>query len=413
MIIGDILPTLDLNDNLNILDVGAFGRKGWNGSQSIVDKFYDTSTITAVSYENLIPKEYDKINHIKGDWFDTKLTETYDLIFFDLGWKGQLKMIETQLKDKIDNLLNEDGYLIFYMFRNSNYTGSQHIQRNLNQFWNCNQLNNSAIYKTINKLNPNYKIHSIHEEPNRGYITWIVLKKKTMKGFEWGWMHDENNRMRNLIEKEFFSGEVDIYQKYFRVEENETVLDLGSSIGPFPYTIQSKKPKHIYCVEASEIQFDTLLKNTEELNVTCINKAIYHEDGDTLMQQVYGEPDGLGDVPTFVTPRPVQGIKFTTLIEQYGIDKLDFIKTDCEGGEYDVFNSENIWWIKDNVKKVAGEFHLSNPELKEKFRAFRDTYLRLFPNHRIEAVCGTDIKWDLWNEHFIEYYNECIIYLEI
>jgi hypothetical protein len=23
-----------------------------------------------------------------------------------------------------------------------------------------------------------------------------------------------------------------------------------------------------------------------------------------------------------------------------------------------------------------------------------------------------DIKWDLWNDHFIEYYNEVIVYID-
>jgi hypothetical protein len=27
-------------------------------------------------------------------------------------------------------------------------------------------------------------------------------------------------------------------------------------------------------------------------------------------------------------------------------------------------------------------------------------------------VDGVNIKWDLWNDHFIEYYNEIIIYID-
>ena len=233
-----------------------------------------------------------------------------------------------------------------------------------------------------------------------------------MNDFNWGWMSAPNNRMRRLIEEEFFTSDTNIYEKLFEVEEGDVVLDLGASIGPFPYVIKDKKPSKVFCVEASYSQFPTLQKNTKEDNIICINKAIWHEDSPTNMEQVYGEPDSDGEVPTFLNPQWVDGIKFSTLIENYNIDRIDFLKTDCEGGEYDVFNSENIWWIKDNMKKIAGEWHLSNPQLKEKFRAFRDTYLRLFPNHQIYSVDGVDIKWDLWNEHFIEYYNEVIVYIE-
>jgi FkbM family methyltransferase len=44
-------------------------------------------------------------------------------------------------------------------------------------------------------------------------------------------------------------------------------------------------------------------------------------------------------------------ITFKTFIDLYNIEKIDFLKIDCEGGEYDVFNLENFEWVKNNVKK--------------------------------------------------------------
>jgi hypothetical protein len=108
----------------------------------------------------------------------------------------------------------------------------------------------------------------------------------------------------------------------------------------------------------------------------------------------------------------METLKFDTFLDLYSIDKIDFLKTDCEGGEYDIFNEENKKFILDNVKKIAGEWHLGNYELKEKFRKFRDTYLTKFDNFNIFSVDGHHIKWDLWNEHFIEYYTEVIINID-
>ena len=235
-----------------------------------------------------------------------------------------------------------------------------------------------------------------------------------MNKFNWGpHMANENNQMRKLLSKEFFSEDVNIYQKYFKVKENDVVMDLGASIGPFTYNILPQRPKLVYCVEASKEQLPTLLKNTDYYqNCITINKAIHSKDENVFMQQVYGEADNNNDVPTFTTPKLVEGIRFETLVKEYNINTIDFLKTDCEGGEYDVFNFENRWWIRDNVRYIAGEFHLSSPELKEKFRKFRDSYLKIFSNFKVEAVCGTDIKWDLWNESFIQKYNEVIIYID-
>jgi hypothetical protein len=49
---------------------------------------------------------------------------------------------------------------------------------------------------------------------------------------------------------------------------------------------------------------------------------------------------------------------------------------------------------------------------KCKFRWFRDNIFPQFDNIQVFSVDGVDIKWDLWNDHFIEYYNEVIVYIQ-
>ena len=48
------------------------------------------------------------------------------------------------------------------------------------------------------------------------------------------------------------------------------------------------------------------------------------------------------DSNTTGVPTKAQSITFKTLLSAYGIEKIDFLKTDCEGGEYDIFTNENI-----------------------------------------------------------------------
>ncbi len=216
-----------------------------------------------------------------------------------------------------------------------------------------------------------------------------------MKNFDWG---ESSEWFIGQIGGEIFRDR--IYEKFFTVDENDIVLDLGSSIGPFTYSILDKNPKHVYCVEPSSTQIITLQKNIEGHPVTIINKGLGNEDGFSTFN-LFGINDS----------NEASSISFKTLIKDYGIDRIDFLKTDCEGGEYSVFNLENINWVKSNIKKIVGEWHLSTPELKQKFRVFRDVYLNIFRNYEVYAVDGINIKWDLWNEHFIEYYNEIIIYI--
>ena len=221
----------------------------------------------------------------------------------------------------------------------------------------------------------------------------------SIEDFDWG---ITSEWYRKTIGKEFF--EKNLYFKFFNVEENDIVLDLGASIGPFGYVIKDNNIKHLYSFEPSTGLLPTLVKNTESLPITILPYAIGSEN----KMEIINTSDVYHSELSFM---PV--LKFKNFIEDFKIEKIDFLKTDCEGGEYDVFNDENFDWITKNVNKIVGEWHLNTPEKKEKFRKFRDTYLKYYKNFNLRDVSGKiDIKWDLWNDHFLEYYNEVIIYID-
>ena len=226
------------------------------------------------------------------------------------------------------------------------------------------------------------------------------LLDERLNNFDWGWMElSESGRFhKREITKETFQDK--IYEKFFEVEEGDIVLDVGASVGPFTYSILPKKPKHVFAIEPSENEFITLVKNTKGYPVTPILKGISKTDGYVEGQHIYSENNFM------------EGISFKKLIELYDLSKIDFIKTDCEGGEYDIFTEENFNYIINNVKKVSGEWHLSNRTLKNQFRNFRDLYLKKLTNYEVYSVDGINIKWDLWNDHFLEFYTEVIIHID-
>jgi FkbM family methyltransferase len=220
-----------------------------------------------------------------------------------------------------------------------------------------------------------------------------------LTGFDWGWMNEgEGLFHKNSITQEIFIDK--IYERFAQVQEKDIVLDIGASVGPFTYSILDKKPSKVFCIEPSISEFITLTKNLGEFsNITLVNKGITSINGIVESNELFeGESE-------------MEGITFKDFIQENNIDRIDFLKTDCEGGEYDIFHIDNFCWLKENLGVTVGEWHLSTSELKDKFRVFRDVFLRLFPNHEIYSVDGVDIKWDLWNEHFTEYYNEVIIYI--
>ena len=215
--------------------------------------------------------------------------------------------------------------------------------------------------------------------------------------FDWGVITDRDD-IKELLVRELF--DTNIYTSVYDIKEGDVVVDVGASIGPFIYSILDKKPSRVYAFEPSKTEFPTMVKNTRGGNVCQINKAIWEGDGMT------------NALDTYFWDGYVETMKFKTFRELYGIERIDFLKTDCEGGEYYIFNEENIEFILENVGVISGEWHLDTPERKALFRKFRDQYLPLFKEVHVHSVDGIDIKWDLYNEHFLQYYKQVILHID-
>lgn len=217
------------------------------------------------------------------------------------------------------------------------------------------------------------------------------------KEFNWG---NTGEIFRKTITAELFNEK--IYTKFFDVELGDIVFDVGASIGPFTYSIIEKNPSLVFCFEPSIDEFEFLVKNTSYGNCVYINKGISNSYGLMDSEFVFMKGKNLEFFST----------TFMKVIEDFNIQKIDFLKTDCEGGEYDIFNIENLFWIKNNVRKISGEWHLSNPDFKNKFKIFRDLYLRVFPKFEIYSVDGFNITKNCWSEDFINYYKQVLIYID-
>jgi autotransporter strand-loop-strand O-heptosyltransferase len=254
--------------------------------------------------------------------------------------------------------------------------------------WNWCPLHkgNNRQFECTKKISSDMAIKEINKIINKEMIE--------DKKFDWG---KKSEWYVSQATKEIF--EDDAYERFFEVEEGDIVVDLGASLGPFTYKILPKNPKQCYVVEPLSYHIDILHKNVGEDNVKIIQGAI------TDKKNIEITWDGITEsVPTF---------SFREFLNENKINKIDFLKCDCEGGEYDVFQPSNIDFLK-TIPKIVTEFHLVNDENFHecKFRWFRDNILPKFENYEVYSYDGVDIKWDLWNDHFIEYYNEVIIYID-
>jgi FkbM family methyltransferase len=210
--------------------------------------------------------------------------------------------------------------------------------------------------------------------------------------FDWGQTSEDFKRQSI---KEIF--EESSYEKFFEVEENDIVVDIGASVGEFTYSILKKNPKHCYVVEPLSTSFDTLKKNLEGYQVSFTNAAITSDKYCKITWDNYTEESNT--------------LTFSDFLKNNRLFQVDFLKFDCEGGEYDIFSPENIEFLK-NTPKIVCEIHLGDYFLKAKFRNFRDNILPNFKNYEVYSFDNVNIKWDLWNEHFIEHYSEVYFYFD-
>jgi FkbM family methyltransferase len=185
----------------------------------------------------------------------------------------------------------------------------------------------------------------------------FIEREKQQASFDWGEIA-ESPWFQETVTEEIFVRED--YTEKFPVEQDDVVLDIGASVGPFTFSILDNQPKHVYCFEPKPTLFDTMKKNIgHHNNVTLINKGINNVDGETEFKGLY-----FSDViETHGRTATADAITFDTFLKEYNVTQIDFMKIDCEGGEYDIFTPERVSWIKQNVKKIVGEWHLSTPEL--------------------------------------------------
>ena len=167
----------------------------------------------------------------------------------------------------------------------------------------------------------------------------------------------------SFIENEIFN--LNCYESVYPVQKDDIVLDIGASIGPFTWKIMDKASK-VHIVEPMIDLIPTIKKNTNGFPVNIINSALSYENGEVKFTDIC--------INNF-EPKIVKTVNFKTLLKENNITKLDFIKIDCE------------------------------------FRYFRDKYLTQFNNYEIRSIDNLDIKWDLFNDNFLNYYEQIMVHI--
>ena len=149
----------------------------------------------------------------------------------------------------------------------------------------------------------------------------------------------------------------------FEIKENDTIFDIGANNGFFSIFAAGKaKYGKVYAFEpvpylAEKINKTTNINNLKNIKVENIavgdnnEKRIFYisksHNGCHSLYKRCGETEKIE-------------ISITTL-EKYckdnNIQKIDFLKLDCEGAEYEIITKENINFIKNTIRLISMEYH--------------------------------------------------------
>jgi len=144
-----------------------------------------------------------------------------------------------------------------------------------------------------------------------------------------------------------------------------TILDVGASMGIFSILAHKKFPKaKITCIDPNPHTIGLLKKNVKSF-ATVIEGALSYEKD---IYMVFGETDFEAGVSTNPRSKDYKVQPYT--LKELIPNGCDLLKLDCEGGEYDLFEKEDL----SNIKYIIGEWHNTN-----RWNAFMINYVRKFP----------------------------------
>jgi len=143
----------------------------------------------------------------------------------------------------------------------------------------------------------------------------------------------------------------------------KTVVDLGANIGVFSLWASHFFPaKRIYAVEMEDSNYERLLANIAvnqlEETVIPVQAAIFHKSGSVGIRRLAGV--GFHMINEREKVNTVKALSLVDFLSSTGIERIDLLKIDIEGGEKYLMTPENEDIFRNRVAYVFLETHSVN-----------------------------------------------------
>ncbi len=152
--------------------------------------------------------------------------------------------------------------------------------------------------------------------------------------------------------------------------ENATIVDLGSNIGcTLVHYDRLYKPKTLIGVEMDAENYALAHRNTRINGTQCslLHAAIWPTDGEVA----YAGEEAWGFTIAPGGETRVRALSMESLIHQYKLYRIDYLKIDIEGAELQLLQGD-LYWTQ-VVRRLHVEIHYPD---RERFEAINDALVR-------------------------------------
>jgi len=187
----------------------------------------------------------------------------------------------------------------------------------------------------------------------------------------WSWSQDPF-WFKDIIQEVYHH---ETYEHFFSMKENDIVVDVGANVGLFSLKASKVVGEHgiIVAFEPEKNNYKMLRRNlgiNKCRNVIPINAAVSNFNGkadfsiaNTLVEHKLADSKSELEIKSILTTK-VDVKTIQLVLKELGIDRVDFLKIDAEGSEFEVLSGARSLLTNKAIKKMSVAVYHSKDEPK-------------------------------------------------
>lgn len=156
----------------------------------------------------------------------------------------------------------------------------------------------------------------------------------------------------------------------------KVVLDIGGYIGDLSLYCASTFDSKVHCYEPTPQNYAMIQENinlNKDLNITVFNKGVSNSRQPITLgvQEISGEIHASSHkkYKSHVTTIEVPCVSLNDAIEELNEEKIDLVKIDCEGQEFEILKNVDSYELSGKINYLIFEYHSFVADYKNKLES--------------------------------------------